>query len=62
MNLGLKTRFHLVFVKFMHFEDENLHVDAFMGLTQHEEHMECIKTQFGQKFMKTRFHKFPTGL
>ena len=62
MNLGLKTRFHLVFVNSMHFEDKNLYVNAFMGLTQQEEHMGCIETQFGQKFMKTRFHVIPAGL
>ena len=62
MNLGLKTRFHLVFVNSMHFEDENLYVNAYMGSTNHEKHMECIKTLFGQKFMKTCFHVFPAGL
>ena len=62
MNLGLKTRFHLIFVNSMHLEDENLYVNAYMGPTQHEEHMGCIKTQFGQKFMKMRFHVIPTGL
>ena len=62
MNLRLKTRFHLVFVNSMHFEDENLYVNAYMGSTHHEEHMECIKTQIGEDFMKTCFHAKPAGL
>ena len=62
MNLGLKTRFHLVFVNSMHLEDENLYVNAYMGPTHHEEHMGCIKTQFGQECRKTRFHVIPAGL
>ena len=39
MKLGLKTRFHLVFVIPRHSEGENLYVNAFMGLNKHKEHM-----------------------
>ena len=57
-----KTRFHLVFVNSMHFDDENLYVNAYMRSTNHEEHMECITTLFGEDIMKMHFHVNPVGL
>ena len=62
MILRLKIRLHLVFVNFMQLEDENSYVNAYMRSTNHEEHMECIKTLFGEDIMKTRFHVNPAGL
>ena len=62
MILRLKTRFHLVFVNFMQLEDENSYVNAYMRSTNHEEHLECIKTLFGEDIMKMRFHAKLAGM
>ena len=38
------------------------YVKAWMGSTNHEEHIGCIKSQFGSDLMKTGFHANSVGV